>query len=171
MDCARAAPLALVRDVGLGVAGALAATPPVYALFFLLTRWFVSSHPLVEMVNKEHGLVTFAMSVLSAVIVAPLFEEFVFRVVLQGWLEKVEDERSTLPTTRRRLPAGLMPVAVASLVFALFHFSHGPDPVPLFFLSLVLGYLYRQTHRLWPSLAMHATFNATTLCWLWLSLE
>ena len=47
--------------------------------------------------------------------------------------------------------------------FALVHFSHGPDFVPLFVLSLGLGYLYRQTHRIMPSLVVHFGLNLMTM--------
>jgi hypothetical protein len=44
-----------------------------------------------------------------------------------------------------------------------------PDPVPLFFLALALGYLYRQTHRIVPAVVLHAGLNATTLAAAWLT--
>lgn len=37
------------------------------------------------------------------------------------------------------------------------------DPVPLFALALVLGYLYYTTHRLAPSVTMHVAFNTYSL--------
>jgi membrane protease YdiL (CAAX protease family) len=37
----------------------------------------------------------------SAVLAAPLFEEFIFRVLLQGWLERVEDRRLGFLATER----------------------------------------------------------------------
>ena len=38
-----------------------------------------------------------------------------------------------------------------------------PDPIPLFFLALVFGVLYQRTHRITPSLLLHAAFNATSV--------
>jgi membrane protease YdiL (CAAX protease family) len=57
-----------------------------------------------------------------------------------------------------------------STVFALLHLSHGPDFIPLFFLSLGLGYLYQKTQRLVPCLVVHALLNGTTMVILVLNL-
>ncbi len=38
-----------------------------------------------------------------------------------------------------------------------------PDPLTLFFLALVLGMLYYRTHRITPSLVVHAALNATSV--------
>jgi membrane protease YdiL (CAAX protease family) len=35
------------------------------------------------------------------------------------------------------------------------------DPIPIFFLALVLGTLYYRTHRIAASLVLHMAFNAT----------
>jgi membrane protease YdiL (CAAX protease family) len=48
------------------------------------------------------------------------------------------------------------------------HFSAGPDPVAIFVLSLFLGYAYRQTHRILPSIAIHAGLNGWTMLNLWI---
>jgi hypothetical protein len=41
--------------------------------------------------------------------------------------------------------------------------DYAPDPIPLFFLALVLGVLYHRTHRIAPSLILHMAFNATSI--------
>lgn len=42
---------------------------------------------------------------LSAVVVAPIVEEFLFRVLLQGWLEAAQRRlRPRMPTLRRLVP-------------------------------------------------------------------
>jgi len=41
--------------------------------------------------------------------------------------------------------------------------SIAPDPLPLFFLALMLGYLYYRTHRYAPSVVLHMAFNASSL--------
>lgn len=45
--------------------------------------------------------------------------------------------------------------------------SLAPDPLPLFFLALVLGALYYRTHRIVPSIVVHAALNATSLALEW----
>ena len=62
------------------------------------------------------------------------------------------------------------PILISSLVFSLFHLGHGPAPISLFFLSLVLGYLYQRTQRIWPSLVVHTLLNFCTTVILWFDL-
>jgi membrane protease YdiL (CAAX protease family) len=89
-----------VRDIGLnvstvnadlliGAGGFLAAIVPVYAIQFTI-REFVEEepHPVLDLLSKTAGPVEILAAVLTAVVVAPLFEEFIFRMFIQGWLEK-----------------------------------------------------------------------------------
>ncbi len=55
------------------------------------------------------------------------------------------------------------PVLITSLLFAMLHFGQGLAPVPLFFLSLVLGYLYRQTGNITASVVVHMVLNSITM--------
>lgn len=153
----------LTKDIRYGVLGFLAAAPPTLALQWILVQWFPSHHPIVDTLGTRPGPTVFLLATLLAVVVAPLLEEFFFRVMLQGWLESVDDkiraeQEPAAPSTPARWP-----MVVSSMVFALVHAGHGPDPIPLFFLALTMGYLYRQTHRLGPSLVLHACFNATSM--------
>jgi hypothetical protein len=99
-----------------------------------------------------------------------------FRGVLQGWLEKLEaaivsrrhsreagELSAASPVEPIDRPLGAMPIIVSSLLFALMHLGQGPAPIALFVFSLVLGFLYRQTHRLWPSMVVHCLLNAVTI--------
>jgi membrane protease YdiL (CAAX protease family) len=61
------------------------------------------------------------------------------------------------------VPVSVWPLVLASLVFALAHWGHGLAPIPLFFLSLGLGYLYRQTGSLIPSITVHFVLNGLTM--------
>jgi hypothetical protein len=58
-----------------------------------------------------------------------------------------------------------VPIYVAQLVlvYAVFPKYLAPDPVSLFLLALVLGTLYYRTHRIVPSIVVHAALNATSL--------
>jgi membrane protease YdiL (CAAX protease family) len=38
-----------------------------------------------------------------------------------------------------------------------------PDPIPIFFFAIALGFLYHRTHRAAPSIALHMALNATSL--------
>jgi membrane protease YdiL (CAAX protease family) len=225
-------------DVAIGGMGWLAAILPVYALQIVLVNLVADdrqTHPLLETLLNAPRFDVLALAFFAAVIVAPLVEEFFFRVLLQGWLEKrfaprivreaavpIENSSGTdigpeittasepadvaehlpgyefqptapspvfdnawdayrSPETELRppetnaadetLPAagwrGMAPIAISSFLFAAAHAGTWPDPAPLFVLALVLGYLYRQTHRLWPCVILHMLFNGLSLAMVW----
>jgi membrane protease YdiL (CAAX protease family) len=81
-------PATLARDARIAGGAFLAALLPVYALQIVLTQWYPKQHPVLEMVREKPSAALLAASVFSVVLVAPLAEEFVFRLALQGWLEK-----------------------------------------------------------------------------------
>ncbi|WP_164102115.1 CPBP family intramembrane glutamic endopeptidase [Candidatus Laterigemmans baculatus] len=54
------------------------------------------------------------------------------------------------------------PTVVTSLAFAVVHLGQGPAPITLFFLALGLGYLYRQTGRIWAPIVVHMALNGLT---------
>jgi membrane protease YdiL (CAAX protease family) len=60
---------------------------------------------------------------ISAVVVAPITEEFLFRVLLQGWLEALRRRlRRQMPTLWRLIPNGAGPIVLTSVLFASMHF-------------------------------------------------
>jgi Type II CAAX prenyl endopeptidase Rce1-like len=65
------------------------------------------------------------------------------------------------------LPYGWLPIVISSFFFALAHFGYGWEPVPLFVLALILGYVYQRTHRIIPCMVAHALFNLVTVIKLW----
>lgn len=158
-----------VKDVSLGLLGLLTAAAPVYTVQSILIQWFPKYHPIVESLERDGHASSFAMATLVTVVAAPLVEEIVFRLALQGWLEARERRWRRRYNLWRGLPRGLPPILISSFVFAAVHFSAGPAPVALFFLALVLGYLYQRTHRILPSIVTHAAFNATSMVMLMLA--
>lgn len=86
--------------------------------------------------------------ILTAVAVAPLFEELLFRGLVFSYLVK---------------HTGLAGATVlVSLLFALMHF-HLPSLVPLFLLSAALCLAYWRTGSLWVCIGMHGIFNAVNI--------
>ncbi|GHT19684.1 hypothetical protein FACS1894189_8600 [Planctomycetales bacterium] len=72
-------------------------------------------HPVAQMIKKGGNVpVIILVALLSAVISAPFAEELLFRLLLQGWLEKI------IPL--RRI-AGWMSVVMVSFLFAVAHFG------------------------------------------------
>ena len=192
----------LATDFGIGIFAAVASLLPIYAvqLTLVLILQSETQHPLVEQLQKHQSPQMLLLGFLMAVLAAPLFEEFTFRKLLQGWLERHEDERlahntALTPANRDRkgpehptavappntdrpshgwfpaLPHGWTPILISALAFGLAHLGHGVAPIPLVLFGIVLGYLYQRTHRLAPSIAAHMTFNAYSMTLLWLQLK
>lgn len=69
---------------------------------------------------------------LSAVLVAPIVEEFFFRVLLQDWLVAGQRRLAPrMPTLRRWVPGALGPILLTAFLFARSHFRvEAPMPSP-----------------------------------------
>lgn len=91
---------------------------------------------------------------LMAVVIAPVFEEMVFRVILQGWLATWVPASVAIPVT--------------AVVFAGIHGL--VDGIALIPLSLVLGWVFFRRHSYLAVLVIHGLFNATMLLLTLLSL-
>ena len=71
---------------------------------------------------------------------APITEEFFFRVLLQGWLEAFEHRwRRQMPTLRRLVRGGSGPIMLTSLLFARLHFRVDTPQIDFRFLVFLLG--------------------------------
>lgn len=80
----------LWSNVRLGLIGFVMLAPPVYAIQGLLVKfWQPSKHPMMEMFKTSPDTGFFVVLVIAAAVVAPIFEELIFRVLLQGFLEKL----------------------------------------------------------------------------------
>lgn len=95
---------------------------------------------------------------ISAVVVAPVLEELIFRGLLQTTL---------LSLARPMSPAAQRPFAIlaTTVVFLLLHLSAAsPHALPaLAVLSIGLGYLYERTGSLVTPIVAHAAFNAINI--------
>jgi membrane protease YdiL (CAAX protease family) len=203
-------------------------------------------HPVIRLL-REGGPWVLLLCIASTAIVAPIGEEFLFRVVFQGWLEAVERrQRRQVHGLRRAIGPAVGPILLSSLLFAGMHFrvnappldtrslilsilsgaagnvltvlfavvllrwrvgatavdfgwvperlrgdlslglatfavvavpiyaiqgyspsvlpkGIAPDPVAIFFFAIVLGFVYYRTHRITPTVVVHAALNITTL--------
>jgi membrane protease YdiL (CAAX protease family) len=81
------------RQAAIGIVAALIMTPVVYPVQLFATRiWPIDPehvHPLMRMLQEQFSLGLAELAILAAVVVAPLFEELMFRAILQSWLIKV----------------------------------------------------------------------------------
>lgn len=139
-------------DVAIGVGGLALVVAPLLGLATLLDRIVPYEHPLVDLLLTDRSPLTMAVVIVSAVVAAPIAEEFFFRRILQGWLE------ARLPPARR---GGA--VLVSATLFALAHVGQGLAPVPLFFLGLVLGWIALTTGSVVGCVLLHALFNAVSV--------
>jgi uncharacterized protein len=105
------------------------------------------SNPLLELVLRSRDGWALALLATTAVLLAPLFEEMVFRGVL-------------LPVLGRSIGRGWS-VFLSALIFAVAHLSIGELP-PLLVLGLGLGLLRLSSGRLFPCVVMHAFWNGAT---------
>lgn len=85
-----------------------------------------TAHPLVVLLYADRSVWTLLLSVLVGIVVAPIIEEFLFRLLLQGWLEAVESRVRRRIVVLRRLVPGTAPVLVTSLLFGAMHYRALP---------------------------------------------
>ena len=63
----------------------------------------------------------------------------------------------------------IWPSLVAGTLFGLAHWGYGLSFIPLIFLGIVLGLLYRATRSVWPCVVVHFMLNASSLLLLGLN--
>ena len=196
-------------DVLLGLKAAVWFLPPVMLISAAATMLIEYEHPVLEKLAESAGPMTFVALFIGTAFVAPVVEEFLFRVLLQGGLQKLFDgpieespdedlsdsqsmqaaepgtdladaykpPATLLPTSpvslhnlfvsqpgRFWMPRAFLPIVLTSIAFAAMHIGQGAAFIPLFFLSLGLGYLYQRTGRITASLIVHLVLNALTMC-------
>lgn len=97
-----------------------------------------TSHAIVQLFRGGNPWMIL-LCVVSAVVLAPIVEEFLFRVLLQGWLERVDRRlRPMLPDLRRFVPWGLAPVVLSSALFAMVHFRVAEPPMNTRYLMFMM---------------------------------
>ena len=79
-------------DAAIGGCAYLAAIVPLMALQWILAFAFHQpySHPIIEAYKHQPNAWMLYLTALSAIVVAPLCEELLFRVLLQGWFESID---------------------------------------------------------------------------------
>jgi membrane protease YdiL (CAAX protease family) len=185
----------LRQDLWLGVVAFVMLAPPVYGLQRVLTIWFPYDHPLISVLQKHPQPILHAAVFFSAVIAAPIVEEFFYRVLWQGWLQTVaerwndffqlalgntalpvtvaddaavsNDSNSAAATAIPTRSSEVFAILAGSALFASMHISQGAAPIPLFVLAVGLGYVYARTGRVLPCIVVHVLLNACSLAMLW----
>lgn len=179
-----------------GLVGAMIIIPP---LFFLAQGTEIvyraihyvheAEHPLLKVLSERPGTGVMAAIIIGACLIAPFFEELLFRGHLQTlirrglyWLTAPPvppPPPSGFPVLTAELSfAQVMPFAqavsargpsawhtwlaiiITSAIFALVHPAWS-RPI-IFVLAVGLGYAYERTGNLWVSITMHAVFNSVS---------
>jgi membrane protease YdiL (CAAX protease family) len=136
-------------QIRIGFKGFSAAVIPM-AISMVVTIPFrppESQNSLLKLLQSSPDSLTISLVTLTAVLSAPLVEELLFRVILQGWL------------------ATLFPAPQAiTFVAVLFGLVHGwRDGLALLPLAFILGYVFHRRHSFLAVVMIHALFNATML--------
>ena len=111
------------------------------------------SNPLLEIVLNNKNYLSFLILFLTTTLLAPLFEEIIFRGIL-------------LPTLSRDFGV-ISGIIVSAFIFALAHLSLGEMP-PLFILGIGLGITRISSGSLFSSVIMHSLWNGLTFLNLFL---
>lgn len=125
------------------------ALPPMAATMALTAplRSSDTQNPLLTLLANQPDPLMIALIIVIAAVIAPLSEELIFRVILQGSLTTVMPPKLAIP--------------IVAVAFAAVHGL--VDGVALLPLALVLGILFHRTHSYLTVVVIHGLFNATML--------
>ncbi|MBW8885547.1 MAG: CPBP family intramembrane metalloprotease, partial [Planctomycetia bacterium] len=116
-----------------------------------------NAHQLLRLLGHDSGMAMRVAVVISAAVLAPLFEEMLFRGHMQtAILYTISRPQSDSPRVRWAA------IFVTSIFFTLVHGELWLMQ-PIFLLSICLGYAYERTGNLWVPILIHASFNAANL--------
>lgn len=178
----------LSRGAAWGSIGVVIVVPPLFVMAQLVEILYrrihyrhPTEHPFLHTLGEKPGVAVVGSIVIGACVIAPLFEELLFRGYLQTLIRRmlyriftrqpgpfgfpVVSEVSNLangplvpaepppPTAAQTWSA----IVITSMVFASVHPAWS-QPV-IFLLAVCLGYAYERTGNLWVPITIHAGFN------------
>ena len=139
-----------------GIKGWLTIVPFVLLISLIMNSLIDNqngSNPLLEIVLNNNNYLSFFLLFVTTTLLAPLFEEIIFRGIL-------------LPTLSRDFGI-ILGIIVSAFIFALAHLSLGEMP-PLFVLGIGLGITRVVSGSLLSSVIMHSLWNGLTFLNLFL---
>ncbi|TWT61106.1 CPBP family intramembrane glutamic endopeptidase [Rubinisphaera italica] len=148
----------LVEELKSGFQLFVMAFAPTFLMLLLSLLWKTpeTQHVLLQMLDQQKDYLLVGLIGLGAVVVAPLFEELLFRILLlNGLMEKLRASGYSEQNLKR----------VAALVISiLFCLGHGKyDALQLMPLALCLAWSQIQRKSYWSVVLAHAFFNASML--------
>lgn len=153
----------LFRDIGFSFLVLIIALPTVSfidgSFEYILSKVVQTSVPnqiaIQYLLAAREQIFSYITMIVTAVIFAPIIEEYLFRGLLQTYLRTIFGPKGS--------------ILLSSLVFSLFHFSlyQGIGNIPLlislFIFALYLGFCYEKRESLLSPIVLHMAFNATTV--------
>lgn len=135
--------------IPLGVGTFIAAIAPTLLLRVATLPFYAPAkqHPLLQLLGQSPDIVTRCGLAFTVIVVAPLAEELLFRVTLQGGLAERFGSAIAVPVT--------------AVVFALIH--GWLDGLALIPLALLLGHLYDRRQDFFAVVITHGLFNGANL--------
>lgn len=145
-----------LRQIAEGVLGFVAVLLPVFfaMLMTLPFRTIEVMHPFLRLIQERGVDERVASVALVAIVIAPLKEELMFRVVLQNGLV--------------RWLGVHWGIGLTAVIFAAVHGF--PDAVGILPLAVLLGVVYHRRRSVLAVIVLHAAFNAFNLIMLVASL-
>lgn len=144
-------------EIASGIWGFLASILPVLAVIIATSHFRSESqqHSFLQFLRANPSPEVILWIGLAVCVLAPLAEELLFRVVLQGAMQARMEPRTA--------------ILIASVIFAAVH--NLPDSIALLPLGGILGYVYYQRNSYLAAVVVHALFNLINLEMLLLSLR
>jgi membrane protease YdiL (CAAX protease family) len=97
-----------MQQAAFGIGATLFVAPMIYAVQFAVVQIWppkaVNDHPLKKMLEEQFTGGVVYLAIISAVILAPLLEELIFRAVFQSWLSAMFPSRRRVPGRRSKTP-------------------------------------------------------------------
>ena len=131
-----------------GLAAALPAIYFIHTLSFHLMGPDAQPQPLLQFLAGNPSLQDRLLLILTAVVIAPIAEELIFRGYIFGVL--------------RRYAGRWWAMLISASVFAAIH-AHIPSLAGLFVLAVALTLVYEGAGSLWAPILMHSLFNGLTV--------
>jgi membrane protease YdiL (CAAX protease family) len=139
--------LPLSRQLFFALLHFLALYPLLIVAFSLNTQWSIDSHPMIHLLSDpKMDFGSFLIFIFSLTLIVPVYEELLYRGLLQNSLQKF---------------VGFIPALILQcLLFTSLHPLN--SALPIFLLSLSLTAITFWSKSLFPGIFMHMLFNGLT---------